>query len=149
MNDPVTPVTHPEVENFQAYFDDRFATVYYNSDKGIIICSLKTDYVPIDSFKYTFNKIGELVKSGVNNKFIFDKRSLRAFHQPSMEWYFTVWKKEMLTSGLSAHRKILPDLPWFKKAVEIARGQLEKNHTELLSKLDIQYSTTVKEAVNN
>lgn len=149
MNDPVTPVTHPEVENFQVYFDDRFATVSYNSNSGFIICSLKTDYVPIDAFKHTFHKIGELVKSGVNKKFIFDKRSLRAFHQPSMEWYFTVWKKEMLHSGLSAHRKILPDLPWFKKAVEIARSQLESNHAELLSKLDIQYFATVEEAVKN
>ncbi|MEM9671919.1 MAG: hypothetical protein AAF992_04950, partial [Bacteroidota bacterium] len=115
-----------------------------------IICELKSEYVPIEHFKDIFYKISELVKRGISQKFIFDKRALRAFHQPSMEWYFVVWKKEMYQHGLSLHRKILPDEPWFQKSVEIAKEQIVKNYPDtIVDKLDIRYCDSIQEAIEN
>jgi len=138
----------PDVSQFQNHFDGRFAKVTYHEASKIIICELKSEYVPIEHFKDIFYKISELVKKGVNHKFIFDKRSLRAFHQPSMEWYFVVWKKEMYQHDLKLHRKILPDEAWFRKSVEIAKMQIVKNFPDnIVDKLDIRYCESVQEAI--
>lgn len=134
--------------DFQDYYNSRFSRIYYNEDLKTIICELKAEYVPIEHFKDTFFKISELVDAGNNYKFIFDKRSLRAFHQPSMEWYFVVWKKEMYEKGLKIHRKILPPEPWFRKSVAIAKQQISREHQELIvDKLDIRYCETLEEAI--
>lgn len=134
--------------DFQDYYNARFSRIYYNEDLKTIICELKAEYVPIEHFKDTFYKISELVEAGNNHKFIFDKRSLRAFHQPSMEWYFVVWKKEMYEKGLKIHRKILPPEPWFRKSVAIAKEQISREHHELIiDKLDIRYCETIEEAI--
>lgn len=133
---------------FQDYYNSRFSRIYFNEELKIIICELKAEYVPIEHFKDTFYKISELVEAGNNHKFIFDKRSLRAFHQPSMEWYFVVWKKEMYEKGLKIHRKILPPEPWFRKSVAIAKEQISREHHEIIiNKLDIRYCESVEEAI--
>lgn len=133
---------------FQDYYNSRFSRIYFNEELKIIICELKAEYVPIEHFKDTFYKISELVEAGNNHKFIFDKRSLRAFHQPSMEWYFVVWKKEMYEKGLKIHRKILPPEPWFRKSVEIAKEQISREHHKIIiNKLDIRYCESVEEAI--
>ncbi|MEK6479438.1 hypothetical protein WJR50_17980 [Catalinimonas sp. 4WD22] len=133
---------------FEIFFTSRFAQVSYNEEKRIVLCSLRSDYVPIEHFKETFFKISELVDKGYNQKFIFDKRSLKAFHQPSMEWYFVVWKKDMFEKGLKVHRKILPPEPWFKKSVEIAKLQINKDHEDLIvDQLDIKYCDSLEQAV--
>jgi len=138
----------PDVSQFQHYFDGRFAKVTYHEASKIIICELKSEYVPIEHFKDIFYKISELVKKGINYKFIFDKRALRAFHQPSMEWYFVVWKKEMYQHGLKLHRKILPEEPWFRKSVEIAKLQIVQNYPDnIVDKLDIRYCESIQEAI--
>ncbi|WKN43481.1 hypothetical protein [Tunicatimonas pelagia] len=138
----------PEISQFQDHFDARFARVSYHERSGIIVCELKSEYVPIEHFKDIFLRISELVKQGVSQKFIFDKRALRAFHQPSMEWYFIVWKKEMYQYGLSVHRKILPDEPWFRKSVEIAKSQIVQNYPDnIVDKLDIRYCKSIEEAI--
>ncbi|MDF9797297.1 hypothetical protein OKW21_002560 [Catalinimonas alkaloidigena] len=135
---------------FEDYATSRFAQVSFLKDKKIVLCTLKSDYVPIKHFKDTFSKISELVDQGFNQKFIFDKRSLKAFHQPSMEWYFVVWKKVMFEKGLKIHRKILPPEPWFKKSVEIAKLQINREHEDLIvDLLDIKYCNTIEEAVEN
>lgn len=77
-----------ELQDFKIAIDEEYARVETNKPKGIILCTLLVDYVPITDFKAIFNKITKIVKEGNYNKFIFDKRALRAFHQPSMEWYF-------------------------------------------------------------
>ena len=82
-----------EIQDFEVAFEERYAKVYINIEQKIIICELLADYIPIGDFKETFTQIGEIVKAGDFTKFIFDKRSLRAFHQPTMEWYFIHWKK--------------------------------------------------------
>ncbi len=134
--------------DFIDYYDSRFSRIYYNPDIKTIICELKSEYVPIEHFKDTFYKVSELVEAGNNHKFIFDKRSLKAFHQPSMEWYFTVWKKEMHAKGLSIHRKILPPEPWFRKSVAIAKEQISREKQGLvLDLLDIQYCDSIQEAI--
>jgi hypothetical protein len=33
-------------------------------------------------------------------KIILDKRALHVFHQPSLEWYYVVWKEQMHAYGL-------------------------------------------------
>jgi len=83
----------PGILDFEVAFEQRYARVWFNRTRKIIICELLADYVPIEDFKEAFLEIGELVKTGGFEKFIFDKRALRAFHQPTMEWYFIHWKK--------------------------------------------------------
>jgi hypothetical protein len=140
----------PDVSQFQNHFDGRFAKVVYHEASKTIICELKSEYVPIEHFKDIFYKISELVKKGVNQKFIFDKRALRAFHQPSMEWYFVVWKKEMYQFGLKIHRKILPNESWFRKSVEIAKLQIVQNYPDnIVDKLDIRYCESIQEAIES
>ena len=142
-----TPLTQ---YTFKDYHNSRFARIYYAEEPKIIVCELKSEYVPIEHFKDTFYRIGELVKSGINQKFVFDKRSLRAFHQPSMEWYYLTWKKEMLDQGLRVHRKILPDEPWFQKSVAIAREQISHHHPDnVIDQLDIRYYDSLEEALAN
>lgn len=142
--DLARPSDYPFVEAF----DSRFARVYYLEELKIVIGEVKAEYVPIDHFKDTFHQVGELVRAGYNAKFIFDKRALRAFHQPSMEWYYITWKRDMLEYGLRVHRKILPAEPWFKKSVMIAKEQIHQHYpNNVINQLDIQYCDTLEEAI--
>jgi hypothetical protein len=137
-----------ETQNFEVAFEERYARVLINLEKKIIICELLADYIPIEDFKETFGHIGTIVKSGDYQKFIFDKRSLRAFHQPTMEWYFIHWKKDMLEYGLKTHRKILPAEKWFEKMVQIAKQQILETYPDnIIDQLDIQYCDSIEEAI--
>ena len=136
------------MENFDLSFEGRYAKVYVDDSRGIIICKLLVDYVPIEDFKETFHKIATVVKNGPYHKFVFDKTSLRAFHQPSMEWYFLDWKKAMYFEGITVHRKILPPEKWFEKMVMIAKKQiLENNPENIIENLDIKYCDSLEEAI--
>jgi hypothetical protein len=133
---------------FQLRFEDRWSRVLYHGHKKVVLCQLLSDYLPIEHFRNTFRQISTLVENGDFKKFIFDKSSLRTFHQPSMEWYFIHWKQEMMNYGLVQHRKILPDLDWFKTAVAIERDELlKKMSAEAVKKLDIRYCTDINEAI--
>jgi hypothetical protein len=137
-----------ELNNFELMFEVRYAKVYANQEKGMIICELLTDYIPIDDFKNTFVQISTIVENGKYKKFIFDKRSLRAFHQPSMEWYFLNWKNKMLELGINQHRKILPEEKWFEKMVMIAKEQIMNNNPDnIIHLLDIKYCSSIEEAI--
>jgi hypothetical protein len=145
MNETFNP---SEIQDFELAFEERYTRVLVNADKKIIICELLADYIPIDDFKQAFSKIGEIVKAGDFEKFIFDKRSLRAFHQPTMEWYFIHWKKDMLGYGMKTHRKILPAEKWFEKMVLIAKQQILETYPDnIIDQLDIQYCDTIEEAM--
>ncbi len=134
---------------FSLAFENQNAKVFACEEKRIVACILLTDYVPIAEFRDLFQSISSLVKEGDYEKFIFDKRSLRTFHQPSMEWYFIEWKLNMLRLGLKKHRKLLPDLDWFVKAVEIARKPLlQRFPKESLEIIDIQYCSSLEDAIN-
>lgn len=138
-----------ETQNFEVAFEERYARVLINLEKKMVICELLADYIPIEDFKETFTQIGSIIKSGDYQKFIFDKRSLRAFHQPTMEWYFIHWKKEMLGFGLKTHRKILPAEKWFEKMVQIAKQQILETYPDnIIDQLDIQYCDSIEEAIN-
>jgi hypothetical protein len=141
-------LSFPGIMDFDLAFEQRYARVWSNPVRKIVICELLTDYVPIEDFKEVFAEIGDLVKAGDYTKFIFDKRALRAFHQPTMEWYFIHWKKEMLGYGVKTHRKILPDEKWFEKMVQIAKNQiLTQNPDHIIDQLDIAYCDTLEAAI--
>jgi hypothetical protein len=136
------------IPNFDLALEEQYVQVLINPSQKIIICKLSADYIPIEDFKLAFEKIGALVKSGDYEKFIFDKRALRAFHQPTMEWYFIFWKKEMLEFGLKTHRKILPAEKWFEKIVQIAKDQILQNYPDnIINQLDIRYCDSIEEAI--
>ena len=138
----------PGVMDFDLAFEHKYARVWSNPIRKIVICELLTDYVPIEDFKEVFAEIGDLVKAGDFTKFIFDKRALRAFHQPTMEWYFIHWKKEMLGYGLKTHRKILPAEKWFEKMVQIAKAQILIQYPDnIIGQLDIAYCDTLEAAI--
>lgn len=135
--------------SFKDVFCTRFSKVSCDASAKIIICELRAEYVPIEHFRDTFYRIGELVNAGFNRKLIFDKRSLKAFHQPSMEWYFIYWKRDMYEKGLKVYRKLLPKEEWFQKSVLYAREQILKQHPDnIIDKLDIKYCDTIKEALH-
>jgi hypothetical protein len=137
-----------EIQDFLLAFEQRYARVWLSYERKIVICELMADYIPIDDFKHIFAQIGDIVKVGDFEKFIFDKRSLRAFHQPTMEWYFIHWKKEMLEYGVKTHRKILPAEQWFEKMVQIAKNQILQNYPDnIIDQLDIKYCDTIEEAI--
>ena len=137
-----------EIQDFEVGFEQRYAKVWFSHKRKTIICELLADYIPIEDFKLAFSQIGEIVKAGDFEKFIFDKRSLRAFHQPTMEWYFIYWKKEMLEYGIRIHRKILPSEKWFEKMVQIAKTQiLQAYQDNIIDQLDIRYCDTIEEAI--
>ncbi len=137
-----------ETKDFTLAFEVRYARVLVSPAKRMIICELLADYIPMDDFKVIFNQIGDIVKAGFYEKFIFDKRSLRAFHQPTMEWYFIHWKKDMLGYGVTKHRKILPPEKWFEKMVQIAKQQIFQNYPDnIIDQLDIQYCDSIEEAI--
>ena len=145
----MNPTLNPsEIQDFEIAFEERYARVLVSAEKKIIICELLADYIPIEDFQSVFLQIGEIVKAGDFEKFIFDKRSLRAFHQPTMEWYFIHWKKDMLAFGLKTHRKILPAEKWFEKMVQIAKDQILQNYPDnIIDQLDIKYCDSIEEAI--
>jgi hypothetical protein len=138
------------LENFEykVVLSESYAQVYTIDEKRTIICEICTDYVPIVDFKRIFLEMTALIKEGDFDKFIFDKRSLRAFHQPSMEWYYLEWKKSILAYGVTKHRKILPDEVWFEKMVFVAKDQILKaNPNNIIDQLDIKYCKSIEEAI--
>lgn len=90
--------------------------------------------------------IAEFLKEHQAKKLIFDKRNLRTFHQPSMEWYHVHWKPLVAALGLTKHRKILPEDKLFRKSVEIGREKIKKDHPNFdFDALDIVYVESVEE----
>ncbi len=123
------------------------ANVYVTGSS--MICELLVPYVTIEKFQELFSKLSTIVAEYKIDKFIFDKRSLRTFHQPSMEWYFTVWKEEMYKLGLNKHRKILPvGQDWFAEAVHAGREFIREKYPDCIAfKLDMQYVDSIEEGL--
>ena len=92
--------------------------------------------------------VSEFTEISKISHFIFDKRSLRTFHQPSMEWYFAIWKPSLKHKGLVNHYKILPELEWFSKAVEAGKHEIfEKYGKDILSGISVTYINTIEEVI--
>lgn len=127
-----------------------FASLYFNKELKLAICVAETEYIPIDNFKETFIYISEMIKNTEINHLIFDKQKLRTFHQPSMEWYFAVWKPTVKIKGLVNHYKILPKLDWFEKAVEAGKYEIfQKFSKEILNGITITYVNSVDNAIDD
>ncbi len=138
-------------EPYELVYEKKYGKIFLLKDKGIIIGELTEDYVPIDKFRKFFGKLGEFIQQHAIQKFIFDKRKLQTFHQPSMEWYFLTWKEEMFHKGMKTHRKMLPpnDL-WFKEAVLAGRAKiLQENPENIIDQLDIQYRDSLEDAIED
>ncbi len=68
-----------EVEILQ---QDEIANVYWIAEAKTIICQAVHEYMPQDDFKILFNTISGYVSQHRPENFVFDKRALKAFHQP-------------------------------------------------------------------
>jgi hypothetical protein len=130
------------------FFTSKHASVTFMPTKGIAICTVKAMYIPMADFKELFNKISELVKQEKITKFIFDKRKLTTFHQPSMEWYHLIWKEEMYKIGLKKHRKLLPNDKLFEQSVITGRKKISRENPDFnFDKFEILYCTSLQEAI--
>ncbi|MDP1801758.1 MAG: hypothetical protein Q8L81_10425 [Bacteroidota bacterium] len=127
-----------------------FSSLYFNEKLKMAICFADEEYIPIDNFKEMFLHVSVLIEKFEIKHLVFDKRKLRTFHQPSMEWYFAVWKPAIKNKGLVNHYKILPKLDWFEKAVEAGKYEIfQKFSKEILNGIRITYVNSIEEAVEN
>lgn len=132
------------------YAATKHAKIAYIDGSNVAIIEALSNYIPIEDFKKIFEKAGELVKEKKIEKLVFDKRKLTVFHQPSMEWYFIEWKEEMYRFGLTKHRKLLPQDKVFRESVRIGREKIKEENPQLsVSKMDIQYKESLKEAIES
>ena len=114
------------------------------------LCIAEVEYIPIDNFKTIFLSISELIENYPIKHLLFDKRKLRTFHQPSMEWYFAIWKPEIRKKGLISHYKILPKIEWFVQAVNAGKFEIyNKYHKDILSGITINYVDNIESAINH
>lgn len=133
---------------FKRAFGTRYGKVYYSEQERVLLCIVTQPYIPIANFRRMFERMAKLVRRKNLTKFIFDKRALKSFDQPSMEWYFTTWKEEMYAIGLRTHRKILPPENWFAQAVIAGRADILKKYPENVAfRLDIQYCSDLRDAL--
>ena len=131
-------------------YESEFVSFYKFNDQDLGVCKATSEYIPIDYFKNDFEAIGSLIAEHNIHALIFDKRSLNTFHQPSMEWYYTEWKAELLQHGLKTHYKILPAAPWFAKSVEAGKRDIKKNHPEFdFNRFSVNYVSSLDEAVDH
>jgi len=128
----------------------QYGTVEYVAEEKTVILTFKGDFVPLHAFKELLSGIESLGTGQKINKMIFDKSSLKVFHQPSMEWYHVVWKPEMLRKGLRTYRKVLPKDEMFRHSVRVGRDRIMKENPQFdFKKFDIKYCQTVEEAFNS
>ena len=134
--------------DFSLVHNCNFSNVYFNKHLKLALCIAERDYIPIDNFKATFTTISKLIDDFPIQHLVFDKRKLRTFHQPSMEWYFAIWKPTVKDKGLTNHYKILPDLDWFVKSVEAGRHEILKKYSNaFLNGISINYVNSIEDAI--
>ena len=128
----------------------RNANVYMVMEEKAAIVQASGAYITINEFKEIFNFLTDMIISNGIGKLIFDKRELMVFHQPSMEWYFVVWKEKMFDHGLKTHRKILPKDPVFRQSVKIGRENINKAYPHgKFHQMDIKYFESIDDAIAN
>ncbi len=137
------------LDNFKIAEKFKHAELHVWKEKKILLIRATATYIPIEEFKEIFTKASEIIGKERLTKTIFDKTKLTVFHQPSMEWYFVVWKEELLVKyGVKMHRKILPTDNVFIQSVKLGRMKIEKTYPNgKYKELDIQYANSVEEAV--
>lgn len=131
------------------FLSTKHASITFIPGRGIAICTVKASYIPMSDFKELFNKISQLVKQEKITKFVFDKRKMTTFHQPSMEWYHLNWKEDMYKVGLKKHRKLLPDDKLFEQSVITGKKKIIRDNPEFnYNKYDIVYCSSLEEAID-
>ncbi|MBC7919529.1 MAG: hypothetical protein H7Z75_00395 [Ferruginibacter sp.] len=124
--------------------------VEYLPEGQTVILTFKGKFVPLPAFQNLLACVTALSRKEPVTKMIFDKSSLKVFHQPSMEWYHVEWKPEMLQRGLRVYRKILPQDALFVQSVAIGREKIMKNNPAFdLKQFDIQYCHDLEEALRS
>jgi len=143
MSDSGSSIQLEELKKFKQ------ATIYCLKDHPDIgLIESNTSYIPIEAFKEVFYLMSDFVVERKLTTLIFDKRSLKVFHQPSMEWYFVEWKSEVAAHGLVNHFKILPDDLVFCQSVKLGREQINKKYPRAkFRELNIQYASSVEDAL--
>lgn len=140
----ITEITYP-VETVATY---KHAVISLIREKNLVLLTITSGYVPMNEFKELFVQLTEVVKQEKITKFIFDKRQMTTFHQPSMEWYHLEWKENMYKHGLCSHRKLLPQDKFFEQSVEMGRKKIARDYPDFnFSKYDIVYCTSLEEAI--
>jgi len=135
-------------QKFKRSYSGKYGRIYYAEKEQILLCELMQPYVPIAEFRQLFERMTKLASKKRFTKFIFDKRALKSFDQPSMEWYFTNWKAVMHKLGVVTHRKILPQERWFAQAVIAGRADILKRHPNSIAfSLDIQYCDDIEDSI--
>lgn len=136
-----------KLENNPIWTNDFLELYTFSKENcGLFVC--KTDYIPIEAFKSAFNQAVKFAADHNWKYFIFDKSNLNTFHQPSMEWYYTTWKMELLEIGIKTHFKILPKEPWFKTSVEAGIVEIKEKHPNFdFSSFSVIYVSNIDEAL--
>jgi hypothetical protein len=133
---------------FKLMNQNTYASLYFNEELQLAICEANEEYIPIDYFKSMFLSISDLIEKFPVCHLIFDKRRLRTFHQPSMEWYFAIWKPEIKTKGLTNHYKILPNIDWFTKSVEAGKHEIfHKYGEDIIEGINISYVDSIEAVI--
>lgn len=81
----------------EEYYTSKHASLSYILSEKAGICTVNAAYMPMAEFQALFEIAGELVRKEGLTKFIFDKRKLIAFHQPSMDGITWYGKKRCIT----------------------------------------------------
>lgn len=139
-----------KILDFEFYLlhQNTYASLYYNEALKLAICKADQEYIPIAHFKSVFLFISDTIKKQPIKHLVFDKRNLRTFHQPSMEWYFAVWKPEIKKEGLTQHYKILPAESWFAKSVQAGKHEIfQKYGKDIIEGITITYVNTLEEVL--
>lgn len=135
--------------DFEKAHNSAFSSLYINKNLQMALCIAEQEYIPIDYFKGAFESVTDILSQYTMTTFVFDKRKLRTFHQPSMEWYFSVWKPQVKEKGLIHHFKILPELDWFVKAVEAGKHEIyQKFGKDIVNGISIEYVKNIEEAID-
>lgn len=137
------------MERFTERYSDQAGKIYTCNDSNIILCKLLQAYTPIDDFMNLLKQQMTIIEMYGCEKFIFDKRAIRGFHQPSMEWYYLTWKVEAYKRfGLEKHRKLFTKEEWFLKCIEAGRAQIKlKDPGSIVHSFDIQVCDDLADAM--
>lgn len=143
-------LTTLQAYNFQKIYEESIGKIYVQEEQKIFICEIGEPYMTIDDFKSLLFQKGIFIKQyGGCEKFIFDKRAIQSFHQPSMEWYYVVWKVKMLEKfNLRIHRKLFTKEMWFRKMIEAGRAQIKQKYPDSpVHHLDIKVCESIEDAI--
>ena len=138
---------------FKLEHQDRWGQIYVSklTNPATFICRILTPYVPEEDFKKLVMQATFIAQKTGCDRFVFDKRLLKTFHQPSMEWYYVHWKPLMFNEfQLKKHRKLFMMEEWWLKCIEVGRNEIYRKHPHnICHTLDIKVAKDLEDALNN